>query len=391
MVAGVKGRQKGGGSGTFNVKSFGARGDGRNDDSHAFTAAWKAACGATGSAKLLIPKGTYLLGPVKFVGPCKTVRSITVQMQGYLKATTDLNRYGSSDDWIEFGWVEGLTLTGGGTFDGQGAESWPYNKCPTSAHCKILPTNVKFVQMTNTIVKSITSLNSKFFHIALVDCRDFRGSGIKISAPGNSPNTDGIHLERCTGVTISDSVIGTGDDCVSIGHGNSQITIDSVSCGPGHGISVGSLGKYQNEGDVTGLLVKDCTLSGTTNGIRIKTWANSPDTSVASNITFEDIVMNHVSNPIIIDQTYCPYTTCDSMAPSRVKLSDIFFRNIRGTSSSPVAVTLDCSKGMPCQNVNLHDVHLDLSAGGTITKSMCQNVNVRYSGTQIPPPCRTVG
>ncbi|KAJ4963749.1 hypothetical protein NE237_023688 [Protea cynaroides] len=376
--------------GTFDVKSYGAKGDGRNDDSKAFTAAWKAACGSSGTVKLVVPKGTFLLGPVKFVGPCKTVDSITVQMQGFLKATSDLSRYGSSDDWIEFGWVEGLTLTGGGTFDGQGAASWPFNKCPSTAKCKLLPTNVKFVQMTNTVVKGLTSLNSKFFHIAVLDCKNFKASGIRISAPGNSPNTDGIHLERNTDVSISQSVIGTGDDCISVGQGNSDISITGVSCGPGHGISVGSLGKYKDEGDVTGLVVKDCTLTGTMNGIRIKTWANSPDTSVASNMTFEDIVMNNVANPIIIDQTYCPYTTCASMAPSRVKLSDIFFKNIRGTSSSPVAVTLECSKGIPCQNVNLHDVHLDLTSGGTVAKSACNYVEAKYSGTQIPPPCTAI-
>ncbi|XP_042482431.1 exopolygalacturonase-like [Macadamia integrifolia] len=384
----VAATKQSGGSGTFNVKNFGAKGDGRNDDSKAFTAAWKAACGSKGPVKLFIPKGTFLLGPIKFVGPCNTVDSFTVQMQGFLKASTDLSRYGSSEDWIEFGWVEGLTLTGGGTFDGQGAASWPFNKCPTNVKCKVLPTNVKFVQMTNTIVKSITSLNSKFFHIAVLDCKNFKGSGIRISAPGNSPNTDGIHLERSSDVTISDSVIGTGDDCVSIGQGNTNVHIKGVSCGPGHGISVGSLGKYQDEGDVTGLVVRDCTLSGTMNGVRIKTWANSPDSSVASNMTFEDIVMNNVANPIIIDQTYCPYSTCDSMAPSRVKLSDLYFRNIRGTSSSPVAVTLECSKGVPCQNVNFEEVHLDLArSGGNIAKSSCRHVAVKYSGTQIPPPC----
>ncbi|KAF6168673.1 hypothetical protein GIB67_020307 [Kingdonia uniflora] len=310
-------------------------------------------------------------------------------MQGYLKATTDLSTYGPSADWVEFGSVDGLILTGGGTFDGQGAKSWPFNKCPMSKDCNVLPTNIKFVSTTNTIVRGITSLNSKFFHIGLVDCKDFSGSGMKISAPENSPNTDGIHIERSSRVSISESVIGTGDDCVSIGQGNSQISVTGVTCGPGHGISVGSLGRYANEGDVKGLLVKDCKLSGTKNGIRIKTWANSPNASFASNITFQNIVMNKVANPIIIDQKYCPYSSCSSLqTPSRVKLSDIYFKNIRGTSSSPVAVTLECSKGVPCQNVNLQDVHLDLSdGGGTVTTATCKNVIVKYSGTQIPPPC----
>uniref|UniRef100_A0A2N9GEK3 galactinol--sucrose galactosyltransferase n=1 Tax=Fagus sylvatica TaxID=28930 RepID=A0A2N9GEK3_FAGSY len=61
---------------------------------------------------------------------------------GYLKATTDLSKYGFSAGWVEFGWVEGLTLTGGGTFDGQGAKAWPYNNCPTDSNCKLLPTIV---------------------------------------------------------------------------------------------------------------------------------------------------------------------------------------------------------------------------------------------------------
>lgn len=76
--------------------------------------------------------------------------------------------------------------------------------------------------------------------------------------------------------------------------------------------SVGSLGRYWNEGDVSGLVVRDCTMTGTSNGIRIKTWANSPGSSAATNMTFENIVMNNVTNPIIIDQAYCPFSSCTS-------------------------------------------------------------------------------
>ncbi|KAL5698709.1 galacturonan 1,4-alpha-galacturonidase [Ranunculus cassubicifolius] len=370
---------------TFNVNSFGAHGNGLTDDTKAFKLAWKAVCGSSGATTLLIPKGTYLIGPISFFGPCENVDSLTFYLQGLLKAKKDLRRYKSSA-WIQFGWVQGLSLTGGGILDGQGASAWPFNNCSTNKNCTLLPTNVKFTSMTNTRLSGITSKNSKFFHIVVLQCKDFHGTGIRIRAPDDSPNTDGIHIERSTSVTISNSNIGTGDDCISIGQGNSHVTITGITCGPGHGISVGSLGRYPNEGDVKGLLVQDCTISGTSNGIRIKTWANS-HTSVASNMTFQNIVMNNVSNPIIIDQTYCPYSSCSSLVPSRVKLSDIFFKNIRGTSSSPVAVTLECSEGSPCQNVNLEDVHLDLSDGGTSAKSTCQNVRAKYSGTQIPPPC----
>lgn len=60
-------------------------------------------------------------------------------LQGTLKAATDLKRFGN--DWIEFGWINHLTVAGNnGVIDGQGAASWPFNKCPIRKDCKVLPT-----------------------------------------------------------------------------------------------------------------------------------------------------------------------------------------------------------------------------------------------------------
>ncbi|CAL9757267.1 unnamed protein product [Musa acuminata subsp. burmannicoides] len=373
-------------SGTFDVKDFGAKANGMSDDSKAFLAAWDAACKSSGKVKILVPSGTYLLNPVKFSGPCRDVQTLEFMLQGTLKATTDLNKFGNGEGWVQFGRVDGLTVTGGGTFDGQGAVTWPYNKCPKEKNCKVLPTSVKFVNTNNTIVKDITSLNSKFFHMALLGCHNFKGSGITITAPATSPNTDGIHLEGNSGVTIASSKIRTGDDCVSIGHGNSFVTISGITCGPGRGISVGSLGRYKDEEDVQNIVVKDSKLIGTMNGVRVKTWANSPVKTSAINMTFENLVMRNVGNPIVIDQTYCPYDKCDNSAWSKVKLSDIHFRNIKGTTTSPVAVTLKCSKGMPCEKLSLHDVNLQHAGPGNIS-STCLNVKAEYSGTNNPPPC----
>ena len=133
---------------------------------------------------------------------------------------------------------------------------------------------------------------------------------INISAPDDSPNTDGIHIGRSNGIEISNSIIATGDDCVSLGDGSQNVLVSDVSCGPGHGISVGSLGKYKKEEDVVGLTVINCTFTGTSNGVRIKTWPDSED-GKASNFTFEDLFMNNVENPIVIDQEYCPHNQCN--------------------------------------------------------------------------------
>ncbi|KAF5820057.1 putative polygalacturonase [Helianthus annuus] len=88
----------------------------------------------------------------------------------------------------------------------------------------------------NIVISGLKSINSQMFHILLDACTNARLQGVSISASGASPNTDGIHLISSNGVTILNSKIATGDDCISIGPGNSNLWIQTVACGPGHGI-----------------------------------------------------------------------------------------------------------------------------------------------------------
>ncbi|XXG58561.1 hypothetical protein AAC387_Pa04g0846 [Persea americana] len=372
--------------GEFNIMDHGAKADGKTDDAQAFQDTWTAACGSSGPATIIVPKGDYWMGPLKFTGPCKGVPSITMKLDGHLLAETDLNKF-PSGDWVYFGSIDGLTITGTGVFDGQGASIWHLNDCQQNEKCKLLPTNVKFISMTNTVIDGITSLNSKNFNFGVVECKNFKAINFKVTNPGDSPNTDGMHVERCSDVTIEGAQIGTGDDCISLGQGLTNVQISKVTCGPGHGISVGSLGKYPDEKDVTGLVVSDSTISDTLNGIRIKSWGNSPSASSVSNVTFENITFKNVNNPIIIDQEYCPGGACANEVPSKVQISDVTFRNIQGTSASEVGVTLLCSKGLPCKNVKLQDINITPSKGAAPLTSTCSNIKALYMGTQVPPPC----
>ena len=169
--------------------------------------------------------------------------------------------------------------------------------------------NIRFDYITNALVRDITTRDSKNFHVNVLGCKNLTFQHFTVSAPGESVNTDGIHVGRSNGIYIIDSKIGTGDDCISVGDGTEELHITGVTCGPGHGISVGSLGKYPNEEPVSGIFVKNCTISDTTNGVRIKSWPALYG-GVASNMHFEDIVMNNVQNPVIIDQGYCPWNQC---------------------------------------------------------------------------------
>ncbi|MBA0847773.1 hypothetical protein Goshw_023103 [Gossypium schwendimanii] len=57
-----------------------------------------------------------------------------------------------------------------------------------------------------------------------------------VSAPGESPNADGIHIGRSDWVNVINTEIKTGDDCVSIGDGSKNLVINGVTCGIGHGM-----------------------------------------------------------------------------------------------------------------------------------------------------------
>jgi polygalacturonase len=93
-----------------------------------------------------------------------------------------------------------------------------------------------FCNSDNIIVTGLTSLNSQMFHIVIYECRNVKVHGVKVVAPENSPNTDGIHVQLSSDVTIIKPKIRTGDDCISIGPGSRNLWIEDVVCGPGHGI-----------------------------------------------------------------------------------------------------------------------------------------------------------
>ncbi|KAJ1433218.1 Pectin lyase fold/virulence factor [Sesbania bispinosa] len=135
---------------------------------------------------------------------------------------------------------------GAGTFDGLGEAAWKQNDCGKNKNCKMISMNFGFNFLNNSIIKGITSKDSKSFHVNVLGCKNVTFNNFSITAPTSSPNTDGIHIGRSSGINIANSYIATGDDCISLGDGSRQITVLNVTCGPGHGISVGSLGKHPN-------------------------------------------------------------------------------------------------------------------------------------------------
>ncbi|KAJ1415575.1 Pectin lyase fold/virulence factor [Sesbania bispinosa] len=359
----------------LDIKSFG--GAPNTDITQAFLNAWTKACESTTTSKILISSGTYKMNAVHVKGPCKA--PIEVHVEGIIQAPANPDALKGAYEWVKFEYVDYFTLTGKGIFDGQGAVSWKQNDCGTNKNCKRRSMNFGFNFLKHSIIRGITSKDSKNFHVNVLGCTNITFRGFTISAPGDSINTDGIHIGRSTDVKVLNTNIATGDDCISLGDGCRNVTIEKVNCGPGHGISVGSMGKYQNEEPVEQFLVKNCTLKNTDNGVRIKTWPSSPGRTPITDMHFEDIIMVDVLNPVIIDQEYCPWNQCSK------QISKVTFKNIKGTSKSKEAVILNCSKGVPCEDVELSDVSLTFNGAPTTAK--CVNVKPVIRGNA--PKCTT--
>ncbi|KAK9127483.1 hypothetical protein Syun_016280 [Stephania yunnanensis] len=279
-------------SNVFDVTKYGAIGDGKTDDSHAFLNAWASACSSTlSTSTLFVPKGkTFLLKPVTFHGPCKST-SVTVQF-------TDFQSLGEA--------TSKAMVQHGGNANSQG----------------------------NALVL--------------------------------------LHFHLFCSV---------GDDCIAISKESSDIKIGGIQCGPGHGISIGSLGQSYSAATVERIHVYNVDFFGTMNGARIKTWQGG--SGYARDITFENLMMVNVENPIVIDQYYCngQQGSCRNHT-SAVKVSNVSFTGVFGSSSNVVAIRLACSQTVKCKNVHLKNIRLTSSVG---EKKAALAYCLSVEGTSSPP------
>ncbi|GLT87897.1 hypothetical protein SLE2022_059500 [Rubroshorea leprosula] len=373
----------------FNVMNYKATGNGQSDDFQAFLKAWDAVCGSTRkNPTLIIPENKmFLLSPITFEGPCKS--NVAVQFMGAIVAPgrSAPSWKSQSRSWILFANVTGLQVTGKGKLDARGSEWWEWcprvSSCSKPVKCK-RPTTLRFLNCSSLHVSGLTSVDSGQNHISIHSCHHGTFRYITLIAPDESPNTDGIDISNSNNIEISKSNIRTGDDCIAINGSSSYINITELTCGPGHGISVGSLGKNRTKAEVEEIHVKNCTFNGTQNGARIKTWQGG--SGYARKISFEKIQLFDSGNPIIIDQYYCDCKgekKCENQTAA-VQISDITFRDIQGTSNKTNVIKLSCSETLGCTNILVENVNLTSTAESKEAYSSCVNAHGR-SSQSIPP------
>jgi polygalacturonase len=177
----------------------------------------------------------------------------------------------------------------------------------------------------------ITLKNSPNFHVIVNRTNGFTAWGVKIDAPATARNTDGIDPSSSSNVTIAYSWIRAGDDNIAIKAGKggpaTHMTILRNHFYSGHGMSIGS----ETEGGVSAIRVTDLTIDGADNGIRIKSDVSRG--GLVRDVTYQDVCLRDVKNPIILDPFYSP--TRGTSAPL---YQDIRLRNVRVSGGGRVTL-----------------------------------------------------
>ncbi|GAB2225687.1 hypothetical protein Droror1_Dr00006489 [Drosera rotundifolia] len=98
--------------------------------------------------------------------------------------------------WLDFYNLTGVLFRGIGVIEGSGSKWW-------AASCKKNKTNAFTIEQSSAIrVKGLMIQNSQQMHWVISQCDSVRVSDVLISAPGNSPNTDGIHISDSNNVIL---------------------------------------------------------------------------------------------------------------------------------------------------------------------------------------------
>ncbi|KAL2503432.1 Pectin lyase-like superfamily protein [Abeliophyllum distichum] len=368
-----------------NVDAFGAVGNGISDDTQAFVDAWKKACSTPKSVFLVPERRHYLVNATRFKGPCAD--KLIIQIEGTIVAPEEPKSWDPKNPriWLVYSNLTKVLFQGGGIIDGSGSKWWAAScKKNKSNPCKGAPTALTIDLSSAISVKGLTIQNSQQMHFVISRSDSVRVTDVKVSAPEDSPNTDGIHITGSTNVILQNCKIGTGDDCVSIVNGSSNIKMKTIYCGPGHGISIGSLGQNNSTGIVEKVVLDNAFLRGSTNGLRIKTWQGG--SGYVRAVRYQNVMMQDVSNPIIIDQFYCDSPTSCQNQTSAVAISQIMYQNISGTSRSQRAMKFACSDTVPCTYIVLNNINLQ-SEDGTVETYCNSAAGFGYGYVQPSAEC----
>ena len=171
--------------------------------------------------------------------------------------------------------LENVSITGLGTIDGGGRHFVAGADTEAGVHIPLEPRlrTVVLEECRNVRVAQLTLRESSSWTMHLIHCTDVTVDGYKVFNDMKMPNTDGLVLDGCSRVSVTNAVIRTADDgvvlktcqslpqwhCTDISIAN--CTIESGSCA----IKIGT----ETFGNVERVSVDNCTLEGCNRGLGI--------------------------------------------------------------------------------------------------------------------------
>lgn len=381
----------------FDVADFGAKGDGVTDDTRAIQNAIHC---LPKRGRLLFKKGTYLVSPICLkseitVELCadatligRTERDCYPLIPGEIKdvETGEMHQVGAWEgepttmhQSLVFGeHLHDVYVVGQGTIDGnaQNSDWWvdvknqPYGR----------PRLVFLNRCTNIYFHGITGKNSASWQFHPYFCQNINFYGVSVLAPKDSPNTDAIDPESCDNVHIVGCRFSVGDDCIGIKSCKMYLgqkyktpanhhTIRNCYMRYGHGaITLGS----ENAGGVQNLTVNRCIFDSTDRGLRIKTRRGRGKYAIIDGITFENIYMNHVLTPIVINMWY---NCCD---PDRYSEYNTTREKLPVDDRTPHLGRFHF-KDMVCENCHVAACYCDGLPEQPIDEIVIENIKFSYS------------
>lgn len=168
------------------------------------------------------------------------------------------------------------------------------------------PVMVNFKDCSRVLLEGPIFQNSPCWNIHIAICEDLTVNDIAVRCPWYAQNGDGIDIESCKNVIMTNSWIDAGDDAICIKSGKDEdgrkrgipsenIIVENCTCYHGHGgFVVGS----EMSGGVKNVYVKNCRFSGTDVGLRFKSTRGRG--GVVENIFIEDVVMNDIATEALL-------------------------------------------------------------------------------------------
>ncbi|MBQ8672522.1 MAG: exopolygalacturonase [Bacteroides sp.] len=240
-----------------------------------------------GGGVIIIPKGTFLSGALFF----KKGTHLHLQEGAVLKGSDDISNFPVLDTRMEgqnlkyfaalvnVNRVDGFTLSGKGTIDGNGLRYWKSfwlrravnPKCTNLEELRprlLLVTYSKDVQ-----ISGVTLQNSPFWTSHYYQCQRVKLLNLRIlspAAPVKAPSTDAVDIDVCTDFLIKNCYMSVNDDAVALkggkgpwadtdpnNGGNSNIIIEDCTYGFCHGaLTCGSESIHNRN-----IILRRCTIT----------------------------------------------------------------------------------------------------------------------------------